>query len=151
MELRFKSDVSHFPFFTLRRDLEETGLTQVLIYREGERPPILVQDTINGYRAMTIFSPFEESLSTPSKFPSLAVATSVPTSPVELPYMFTDTYKKSLEFLNHGGIITGILTTFLVISTMTGYLSSTVGISATAALASIFSAFVVERLRLSRK
>jgi hypothetical protein len=34
---------------------------------------------------------------------------------------------------------------------MTGYLSSTVGISATAALASIFSAFVVERLRLSRK
>ena len=59
--------------------------------------------------------------------------------------------RKSLELLNRGGVITGILTAISFISTMTGYLSSVVGLSATAALASLFSAFVVERLRLSRR
>lgn len=59
--------------------------------------------------------------------------------------------RKSLELLNRGGVITGILTAISFISTMTGYLSSVVGLSATAALASLFSAFVVERLRLSHK
>jgi hypothetical protein len=59
--------------------------------------------------------------------------------------------KKSLKLLNRGGVITGILTAILFTSTMTGYLSSAVGLSVTAALASLFSAFVVERLRLSRR
>ena len=59
--------------------------------------------------------------------------------------------EKSLELLNRGGVITGILTAISFISTMTGQLSSLVGLSATAALASLFSAFVVERLRLSRE
>lgn len=59
--------------------------------------------------------------------------------------------KKSLELLNRGGVITGILTAISFISTMTGHLSSVVGLSATAAIASLFSAFIVERLRLSRR
>jgi len=59
--------------------------------------------------------------------------------------------RKSLKLLNRGGVITGILTAISFISTMTGYLSSVVGLSATAALASLFSAFVVEQLRLSHK
>ena len=59
--------------------------------------------------------------------------------------------KKSLGLLSRGGVITGILVAILSISTMMGYLSSVVGLSVTVALTSIFSAFVVERLRLSRK
>lgn len=59
--------------------------------------------------------------------------------------------KKHLGFLYHGGIVTGIITAILFTSTMTGCLSSAVGLSATAALASLFSAFVVELWRLSRR
>lgn len=151
MKLRFESEVIHIPRYVLRRDSEETGLAQVMELNAHKKPPTLVQDTINGYRVMAISSPYEESPSTSKKFSSFAVATSVPASPVELAYMFTYMYEKSLEFLNRGGIVTGILTAILAISTMTGYLSSAVGISATAALTSIFLAFVVERLRLSRK
>jgi hypothetical protein len=72
MELRLKSEISHFPSYTLRRDLEETGLTQILIFREGEKGPILVQDTINGYRGI-VLAPFEQSVSLTEVFPSGAV------------------------------------------------------------------------------
>ncbi len=59
--------------------------------------------------------------------------------------------KKSLGLLSRGGVVTGILAAILFISTMMGYLSSVVGLSVTVALTSLFSAFVVERLRLSRR
>jgi len=59
--------------------------------------------------------------------------------------------KKSLGLLSRGGVITGILAAVLSISTMMGYLSSVVGLSVTVSLTSLFSAFVVERLRLSRR
>jgi len=59
--------------------------------------------------------------------------------------------KKSLGLLSRGGVITGILAAALSISMMMGYLSSVVGLSVTVAITSLFSAFVVERLRLSRK
>jgi len=59
--------------------------------------------------------------------------------------------KKSLGLLSRGGVITGILAAALSISMMMGYLSSVVGLSVTVAIISLFSAFVVERLRLSRK
>jgi len=59
--------------------------------------------------------------------------------------------KKSLGLLSRGGVVTGILVAALSLSTMMGYLSSVVGFSVTVAITSLFSAFVVERLRLSRK
>jgi len=150
MEIRFQSNLSELSSCTLRRDLEETDLTQVLTLRKGKGPTVL-QDTINGYRDIAISPPFEEPFPSISKFPSPTVATSAPTLPVEPAYVFPSIYDKRLEFLNRGGIITGLLPAVLIMATMTGYIPLATGISATAALLSIFSAFVVERLRLFHK
>lgn len=151
MDLRLESGVSHSPFYTLRRNEEETGLTQVFVYTNDARAPILSGDTINGYKEIVASPPYQESLSSRRKFSSLTVATTVPTLPGQLAYIHSSIYKKSLEFLNRGGILTGTLTAIFAMLTMMGYLSSAVGISATTALISLFSAFIIERLRLSRK
>lgn len=148
MEIRFQSNLSDLSFCTFR-DLDETDLTQTLTLRKGKGPAIL-QDTINGYREITISPPFEESLPSISKFQS-STATSVLTLPVEPEYVFSPIYDKRLEFLNRGGIITGLLTGILIMSAMTGYIPLATSISVTAVFLSIFSAFVVERLRLFHK
>ena len=148
MEIRSRSNSSSLPFHTLRRDLGGTGLTQIQVLKEG-KGEATVKDTVSD-RSQIVISPLLEesfsSISEPLGRPT--VVSPVPTLPTYVP---ASIYDKRLEFLNRGGIITGLLTAILIISTMIGYIPSATGISASAALSSIFSAFVIERWRLSRK
>ncbi len=149
MEIKFQSRISGLTFYTTRRTLEITGSNQALVL--DQRPQKLMQYTFNGYRDLTLPPSIEELVSLTEKIPQIAVPSSAPTSWLESKYMFTRIDEKSLEFLNRGVTVTGGLTVALAALTVAGSLSLAVGISATATLASISSAFAIERLRLLRK
>jgi len=57
----------------------------------------------------------------------------------------------TLTFFNRATIFTGISTGIAIASLVVGYLFSPLGISLSAALASIWLAFLIERIRLTRK
>ena len=57
----------------------------------------------------------------------------------------------TLAFFNRATIFTGISTGIAIASLVAGYLFSPLGISLSAGLASIWLAFLIERIRLTRK
>jgi len=143
LEVSATQDIIVPAFFPFIEDTEETGLSPILpLDQKGQTLP---DDTINGIKMKLLFSIYKISSSSWIIVnQNSTTSTQIPSKELQLSIV----YIKGLEFLNRGLVITGASTVLLFVTSIKGNMPFVNGIPATAAMLSIFLAFVIERMRL---
>ena len=153
LEVSVTQDIIVPEFFPFREDTEGTGLSPILPLDQKER--ILSDDTSNGIKMRLLLFSINKIPTSKWTIVNKNIIVSTQTLSDELrPSLI---YIKSLEFLDRGLMITGASMLMIGVSLTAGIatvdylpniLPSPYVVSVTAAILSIFLAFLIERYRL---